>query len=591
MNSPKTFTELESYLNREQYGDFPMFQRRFSSEPHQQSIFTDYSSDLDFLISYQMDHMFNRYLMWNYVGRESSYQDTGVDWTDLFGIPFFIGLFGLYFHFRRDWKMASVFLVMFIFLGYLTAFYQNQQQPQPRERDYFYVGAFFVFSIWIALGIKGILELIQEYFAEKKFLKPLMIATLLVGFIVVPVNMIRANWFEHNRDDNYVPWDYAYNLLQSVEPNAILFTNGDNDTFPLWYLQDVEGVRQDVRIANLSLLNTNWYIKQLKNNTPHGAQKVKFTFTDSEIDQLGPSRWEPQMMTLDVPKDIIAKFNVKDSSVIKTGKLTWRMNHTVQFGNVQAIRTQDMVVLDIIHEAKWERPVYFAVTCSDDSKIGLDDYLQMEGMAMKLVPKKSPSRASELINEPVLRKQLFEEPQGYSKTYQPGFKFRGLNSKDIFFDENHERLTQNYRNAYMRLAIYYLGQNKDQQAIETLDIMDKKIPRSVIPIDFRIKHDVAKIYYSADASEKYEVYAKEVIADAKKSLAANPRNFTSYYNPYELLLTHYENLGMYKDAVELLNQLQSYVPGDDNVRLLANKFRKLGGMDTLEVVPRRLETR
>lgn len=581
MNSPKTFTELESYLNREQYGDFPTFKRRFSNEPHQQLIYTNYSSDLDFLLRYQMDHMFNRYLFWNYIGRISTYQDSGVDWKDLFGIPFFIGLFGLYFHFRKDWKMASVFLVMFIFLGYLTAFYQNQQEPQPRERDYFYVGAFFVFSLWIAFGMRGLIELLNEKFDKIKNLKPATVILLLFGFITVPANMLRANYFEHDRSRNYVPWDYAYNLLQSVAPNAILFTNGDNDTFPLWYLQDVEGVRRDVRIANLSLLNTPWYIKQLKNTSPYGAQKVEMSFTDEEIDQLTVQRWEPVEMSIPVSQDVIKEWGITDTSVIRKGKITWLMKNPVQYGNIKAIRVQDLAVLDIIMQSKWKRPVYFAMTCSDDSKLSLDDYLQMEGVALRVVPKKFDAQSFDYINEPITRKQLFDEPEGFSKTYRPGFKFRGLNDKTIFFDENHERLVQNYRNTFLRLAIHYLYSKKDStKAVETLNMMEKKIPRSVIPIDYRIQHDIARLYYAAGDKKQYKIYAKEVIDIAKKALERNPQDYSSWNNPYDILLTHYENLKMYKDALDLLNRLSSYLPYDETIKIMMNKYRKLAGIDT-----------
>lgn len=273
LNSPKTFSELVSYLNREQYGDAPLFQRRYSMEPQHQAIYRNYSSDLDFFWNYQMDHMFNRYMLWNYAGRSSTMQDDGVDWSKLLGIPFFLGLFGVFYHFRRDWKMASVYLVLFLTLGYIMSIYFNMQQPQPRERDYFYTGALFVFSIWIGLGVRGTLDFVREKFLNTKFLKPVLSLVMIVAFVAVPVNMLSKNYFSNDRSKNYLPWDYAYNLLQSVAPNGILFTNGDNDTFPLWYLQDVEGVRQDVRVVNLSLLNTPWYILQMKNTEPHGAQK------------------------------------------------------------------------------------------------------------------------------------------------------------------------------------------------------------------------------------------------------------------------------------------------------------------------------
>lgn len=590
MNSPKTFTELESYLNREQYGDFPMFKRRFSNEPHQQKIYTDYSSDLDFLWTYQMNHMFNRYLLWNYVGRESTYQDSGVDWKDLFGIPFFIGLFGLYYHFKRDWKMGSVFLVMFIFLGYLTAFYQNQQEPQPRERDYFYVGAFFVFSIWIALGMNGLIELIKEKFDKIKAINPIIAGFIVFGFIVVPVNMLNANYFEHNRARNYVPWDYAYNLLQSVAPNAILFTNGDNDTFPLWYLQDVEGVRRDVRIANLSLLNTNWYIKQLKNTTPHGAPKIDISFTDEEIDQLSPMKWEPRELQIEVPPDVIKEFGVTDTSIIRTGRLKWTMKNSVTFGQTPAIRTQDLVCLDIIMQSKWKRPVYYAVTCSDDSRLSLDDYLQMEGMAMRVVPKKNPSPSLEYVNEEILSKNLMDENVNISKNFQSGFLFRGLNDKTIFFDENHERLTQNYRNAFIRLALHFLYQKKDKaKVVETLDVMEKRIPRNVIAMDYRIKHDVAKIYYNADAKKQYEELAYEVIESAKRAIEKNPRDFSSWYNPYDILLTHYDYLKKYNEAVSLLMGLQALLPNDTQIQELIKQYKKEAGMDTTEIAGKEIK--
>lgn len=590
MNSPKTFTELESYLNREQYGDFPIWKRRYSNEPHQTGVFTNYSSDFDFLWNYQINHMFNRYLFWNYIGRESNDQDAGVNFTQMFGIPFLLGLFGLYYHYRKDWKMASVFLVMFIFLGYLTAFYQNQQEPQPRERDYFYVGAFFVFSLWIGLGVRGIIEILEEKFAGQNLLKPIVFGVIGVGFLAVPVNMAKTEWFWHDRSRNYVPWDYAYNMLQSAAPNAIIFTNGDNDTFPLWYLQNVQGVRRDVRIANLSLLNTNWYIKQLKNTRPFGAPEVKLSFTDEEIDQMSPVRWEAQEVSVPVSDEVIKEFGITDSSVVKNKKLTWMMQPAAQFGEIQAVRVQDLVVLDIIAQAQWKRPVYFAVTVSDDSKISLDDYLSMEGMAWRVVPKKNPNRNIEYVNEPILRKQLMDEPQGYNKLYQPGFKFRGLNDSTIFFDENHVRLVQNYRNAYIRLSLHYLYVDKDKnKVIETLDMMEKKVPRHVIPMDYRIKHDVAKLYFNVGAMNQYKAFAKEVIAEAKKRLEINPRDFNNWYNPYDILITHYDNLGMYKEGLAVAEQLKSYIPNDSNVDQLVEHFKSMVNGSKEEIAKEKLQ--
>ena len=382
-NEPDTFPELEKYLNREQYGDFPIFKRRFSSEPHQQGIYTNYSSDLDFFYRYQMNHMMTRYWLWNYAGREGWVQDDGSDVApfnsvanvigkviavnfngdvkdSLFGIPFLIGLFGIYYHFKRDWKMASIFMVMFILMGYLTAFYQNQQQPQPRERDYFYVGMFFVFSIWIAIGVRGLVDLAKEKIKSKTYSNAAVTGILIFSFILVPVRMVQANYFTHDRSRNWVPWDYSYNILQSAEPGAVLFTNGDNDTFPLWYLQDVEGIRRDVKIVNLSLLNTDWYVKQLKHNDPYGVGTVKIRIPDARInpDDLRPMQWSPTDITIATPKiatpeqlsgneetkkteykeqldKIIKEYAIKDTSVLAAGKMTWKMPNTLSFGDVK----------------------------------------------------------------------------------------------------------------------------------------------------------------------------------------------------------------------------------------------------------------
>jgi hypothetical protein len=496
-NEPNTFTELVSYLNREQYGDFPTFKRRFTAESHQTGVYTNYSSDFDFFWNYQMHHMKTRYLLWNYAGRESWTQDAGANIApfnsignffgkiinvrfegdvkdSLFAVPLLLGLFGIYYHFRRDWKMAAVFMVMFILLGYLTAFYQNQQQPQPRERDYFYVGAFFVFSIWIAIGIYGLAQLLLTRLQNVKYRNAAVVSLLAVSFVLVPVKMLDANYFTHDRSNNWVPWDYAYNLLQSCAPNAVLFTNGDNDTFPLWYLQDVEGVRRDVKVANLSLLNTSWYIKQLKNNDPYNVGTVNIRLSDEQIDRIRPVQWEPVDVTIKVPppgegnlpRDVVQRFNIQDPSIIEQGHITFRMDNTLTVGNIKAVRVQDLMVKEIIEANNWERPIVFAVTVSDDGKIGTQDYLKMEGMGQRLVPERR-TQNEEFLNPVIMREQLFNEPEGYSKDYRPGFKFRSLNDPGVFLDENHTRMTQNYRNAFLRLAMYHAVNNQNALAIES----------------------------------------------------------------------------------------------------------------------------
>jgi len=605
-NEPDTFPELEKYLNREQYGDFPIFKRRFTSEPHQQGVYSNYSSDVDFFYRYQMNHMMTRYWLWNYAGREGWVQDDGANVApfnfignifgkliavnfegkfkdSLLGIPFLIGLFGIYYHFKRDWKMASIFMVMFILLGYLTAFYQNQQQPQPRERDYFYVGAFFVFSIWIALGVRGLVDLVQKYIKKESYGNAAVVGVLAFTFVIIPIKMLDANYHTHDRSRNWVPWDYSYNILQSTASNGILFTNGDNDTFPLWYLQDVEGVRRDIKVVNLSLLNTDWYVKQLKHNDPYGVGTIKIRIPDARInpDDLRPTQWSPTDITIPAPRagnqeeflEIINEYAIKDTSVLNSGKMTWKMSNTLTFGDIKAIRVQDIMVKEIVEANNWERPIYFAVTCSDDSKIGLQDYLKMEGMTFRIVPEKRKP-GSEFINEEIVKAQL-QGNTAASKSFQPGFRFTGLNDPTIFFDENHTRMVQNYRNAFMRLAVHYRSTGDNQKLISTLNDMNEKLPYKVLGMDNGLLFEVANLYFYAGAKEKFTEISKDVETRALRDLEKNPEDVQSYYNPYRLLIEIYENTEQHDKLLEIWKKLEIMFPNDPTVKSNIEKYQQM----------------
>ncbi len=577
-NSPDNFKDLVYYLNREQYGDFPIFKRRFSDEPMHRVTFTDYSSDLDFWWNYQMNHMFNRYLLWNFAGRESTVQDSGVKWSELWGIPFIIGLLGLYSHFRKDWKLASWLVILFLFMGYLTAFYQNQQQPQPRERDYFYAGAYFVFAIWIALGSKELIELVIEKVKDFKLknITAYSLAALLILFI--PVHMLRANYFTHDRSENWLPWDLSYDLLQSCKPDAVLFTGGDNDTFPLWYLQYVEGVRRDVRVVCLSLANTNWYLKQLKDDQPYGDKKVKFQMSDTQLDNIQPMQWEPHVVSIPVSKDAIKKFDVTDSSVIKTGVMSFRVPNTIQFGNVKGIRVQDIAVLDIIRSNNWERPIYFASTCSNDSYIGLQDYLKLEGLTYRVVPQKSPER-SDYIDVALLQKEFLRPDSSItiSKDYSPGFLFRNLNNKNVFYTDMEDGLIQNYRNIFVRLAAYYQSSlQNNKMALKTLDVMEEKIPRENISMDYRLLYNVGNIYYNAGDFDKFKKIAAEVEPSAVANLKNSVYETNSPFNSFSMLTDIYIKLKEYDKAVDILNQLKSYYPNDPGLDKEIERIKQMG---------------
>ena len=565
-NNPNTLTRLESYLNREQYGDAPLVKRRYSNEQQHQGIYTKYSSDSDFLWRYQIDHMFLRYFLWQYAGIEGDWQDAGVNWKQLYGIPLLFGLFGCYYHFKKDKKMWFVFMTFFMIMGIVLAFYFNMQEPQPRERDYFFVGSFFVFSLWIGMGALGLLDLVRENMKNQKAQIYAAGGVLLFSVAMVPANMLRTNYKDADRTGDYVAWDYSYNLLQSCEPEAILFTNGDNDTFPLWYLQDVEGVRRDIRIVNLSLVNTSWYILQLKNETPHGAKKVPISISDAQIETLEPIQWEPRKMALPVPQSAVNQFvalgdaskqtSLIDTSITNSGVIRFTFPNTMTFGNVKAIRVQDIITWDIISTNRWQRPIYFAVTSTPDSKIGLDKYFRMDGLAMKLIPVASQSEEG-IIVDTILASNLYNSPAGFSKTFQRGYKYRGLGDSTIYFDENVTRLTMNYRNAFLRLALYYINQAHDNpKAIAALDSMESKIPRHVTPIDYRLEYDVANFYNYAGEKGKYREYSDDVIAKVQQIIKTNPHEALNQYNPYTLLLSIYEAREEYEKAIDLLNTIK-----------------------------------
>ena len=587
-NNPNSFSRLITYLDREQYGDFPIFKRRWSGEPQHTSTWTNYTSDLDFFWRYQMNHMFNRYVAWNFIGREAFYQDAGVSWKHLFGIPFLIGLLGLYFHFKNDWKMASVFLILFILMGYLTAFYQNQQEWQPRERDYFYAGAYFVFALWIGLGVRGLLDLAETNLAVPQQSTAASVAILALGVILIPGRMLEENYHTHDRSKNWLPWDYSYNLLQSCVPNSILFTNGDNDTFPLWYLQDVEGIRRDVRIVNLSLVNTEWYIKQLKYNEPYGTPKVKITLTDNYIDQLQLVPWKAQDVTVPVPKSAIDEYHVTDTSVISHGSITFRMKPTLQYGSASAVRAQDIMVREIVMQNAWQRPIYFANTCGPDTKDGMDDYLRMEGFAARLVPQKRSANPNVpyFIDEQSLRKNLFNENSGYSKTFEPGFKFRGLNDSTIFFDANEQNMAQNYRGSFLMLATYYLYQNQDKQnCIQALDRMEQVIPRSVIQIDPRQEYSMLMAYSNAGDTAKFQVIAKDLQQNALARLAESSGDANETNTLYQILVGVYDMTGQYAEAASLLEGLLPTYPNDPNLRREIDRYKSMAGQQQKQPTP------
>jgi hypothetical protein len=452
-NDPSNWQRMLAYLNREQYGDEAQLKNAvtlFFGEPNRKyleslekigaaagSAGDPWKGHWTFFWKYQIVDMYIRYFNWQFIGINISKITRVVTLDGLYAVPFLAGLWGALHHFFKDWKKASALLALFIIMSLGLVIYQNQDYMQPRERDYFYVGSFFIFAIWIGFGLASILESLKEYSLYRKLILPVAIAAF-----IIPVMELNANFFLSNRSDNYVAWDYSKNILESCDQNGILFTNGDNDTFPVWYLQEVEGIRKDVQVINLSLLNTGWYIGQLKENIPEYIR-----YTDQQIDEYFDQhnmtsdgfmrRYWPEERTLELP--------TADGS----GKIEWKLGPTM---NVQVqgkpegfIKIQDQMVLEIVAynaQMNWKRPIYFAVTVGSSNFIGLDEWMRMDGLCFRLVDYKADKGIDpEVVYERILGRYLSS--------------YRNLGNADIYYDDNIQRLLQNYRSAFLQLAIFY----------------------------------------------------------------------------------------------------------------------------------------
>lgn len=534
-NDPSTLPKAVSYLNREQYGDWSIMDRgeslknstyanRWTNNPKSPN-----SGDIkDFVWNYQFKEMYFRYFAWQFIGRGDNNWpmytkanpkkpgDTGRYIKSLDGInpykytlplAFFIGLFGIFFHFKRDWKRALAVLSLFAATGIMIILYLNQYDPQPRERDYSYAGSFFSFSIWIGIGVAGILEYIREFVTDKEFFKPLAIGALGAIMIFMPINMLAKDFKEHNRSGNYVAWDYAYNMLNSCEPYGIIFTNGDNDTFPLWYLQEVENVRKDVRVVNLSLLNTGWYIKQLRDYDPPIALKM----TDEDIKNVMPVRWSAKELKIEGP-------NSTDKELIWELKPTYRGRF---------LRVQDIMIYRIIEAVKWEKPVYFAVTVSDDNRIGLDPYLQMEGMVFKLHPEKVPQIHYERMKQNIMPSDnvdfVIRTPEQFEEYIASGFgvyHYRNMNNPEVHFNFNIQRLVQNYRAGFLQLAIQNIRKQpeRNEETLEILLTMDDTFPPEYLPYNNdNLELQVAQLYSMLGQEEEFRKRLKNLQTRDKQS--------------------------------------------------------------------------
>ncbi|MFK7844228.1 MAG: DUF2723 domain-containing protein [Rhodothermales bacterium] len=615
-NDPEDAESIVSYLKREQYGSTPLltgnsfdnetqqidpekevfFPRRYSPTPLHMRYYAQFDSDSEFFWKYQINNMYVRYFLWNFAGRASDVQDapaiTGIPILDppeygadrfvqtpserssrnvYFALPLLLGLFGGVYHFRRDWKRAFSVFVLFFVTGIGIILYLNQTPYQPRERDYAYVASFFAFSIWVGIGATGILQLLLEALSAKERSSG-TITNILYGvsallFLCVPLWMTTQNYHDHNRSGRYVAPEYAYNMLHSVEDDAILITNGDNDTFPLWYLQEVEQERQDVRVVNISLLNTPWYIKQLKNQSSRDSAPLPFSMTNDRIEELEIIPWKPDQLSLPVDLDQIlgsseVPIAIEDTSLLES-PMTWTLNGRPYSDQFNLLYVSDQALLDIlITNAKdgWKRPIYYAVTVSQDGQLDLENYFQLEGQAFRIVPIKH--------NELLGRAIPSITPENLKK-----FKFTNLDNPDVYFDENIRRMVDNYRNVFVQTAQTMYNSGDIAGAAELLDFLMEKIPFEVIPGTERSHLIVARAYQLVEENSKaVEIWKKAepiVLSNLKQAGTQAALDQTARF--MQMIQIGYMEVGDYDAASAFTNQIADAI-GDQSYRKTAEEF-------------------
>ena len=513
-----------------------------------------FGQNLKFFFEYQIGWSYFRYFMWNFAGRQNDFMnmdgnsvngnwESGIKFIDnmrlnkknskimppdylknnkgknhYYFLPLILGLLGMFFHFKNNKQDAQAVLLFFLFTGVLIIIYLNVVPFQPRERDYAYVGSFYAFSIWIGLGVLALYEFLKNKMPEKIG----MITAIIIAFFSTPVLMASENWDDHDRSGRFTAIEVAKNYLNSCEKNAILFTNGDNDTFPLWYAQEVEGIRTDVKVVNLSLFNTPWYIDQMKRasyeaapipssleHEDYRAGKKDYTLIKEDykghqnvkdvINFINSNRKKHKINTsaglrnycptrklkLKVDKEKAKLFVPEEYHQNIVNEIKWKIKGGGIYKN-------KLMVLDILAHFNWDRPIYFAITVGRDNFMGLEKYFQLEGLAYRLVPYSASSLDGQtgIVNIEKMYERLMNQ-----------FKWGGLNDADLYFDETNSRMVMNFRNNYARLAEALYQKGDSARALNVVNKCIKEFSNNVARYSY-FSIPIIDVYYRVGEFEK-----------------------------------------------------------------------------------------
>ena len=541
--------------------------------------------NIKFFFRYQLNFMYWRYFMWNFAGRQNDLQGsgeiehgnwiTGIPFIDnwlvgdqsllpqelkdnkghnvFYCLPLLLGIIGLLWQAYRGQKGVQQFWVVF-FLFFMTGIaivlYLNQTPSQPRERDYAYAGSFYAFAIWVGMGVAGIIKLLQDYAKMKELPTSVLVSVLC---LLVPIQMASQTWDDHDRSGRYVCRDFGANYLESCEPNAILFTNGDNDTFPLWYAQEVEGIRTDVRVCNTSYLQTDWYADQMKKQA-YESEPLPISWTHDEYVQgtrdfayIFPMTDKPihlntalEFVRSDDPKykkipgfsqplDYIPSGTLIypiDSVALAQGGLLKNMDvpvpakeMTINLKGKDALGKQELLVLNMLQTNDWKRPMYYAITVSPDQFVKLDPYFQQTGMAYQIVPMQTQNTVKAINSE-----KMFDNVMNK-------FKWGGVDKPGIYLDENVMRMCKSYRMVlFGKLAATLIHEGKNDKALQALDKCMEVLPPENVPLDYS-GLTIGESYYLLGEKEKGHNVLKAIGDNSLRNLnwyfRLTPKQFAS----------------------------------------------------------------
>lgn len=522
-----------------------------------------FGENIRFFFRYQVGHMYFRYFMWNFAGRQNDIQGhggtlygnwlSGVKFVDemrlgsqdnlpdrfasnkarntYYFLPLLLGLLGIFFQYNRGKegkKSLWVVFLMFFMTGLAIVIYLNQYPHQPRERDYAYAGSFYAFTIWIGLGVLAISETLKKYMKEPLAGGIAGLATL----ILVPGIMAAENWDDHDRSGRYTARDLGANYLKTCQPNGIIFTNGDNDTFPLWYNQEVEGVRTDVRVCNLSYLQTDWYISQMKRQAYESAP-LPFSLNEDQYRQgtrdiiylmdnprisrdfiglkeavnfIADDNPATKLQQADnaayLPKKVL-KFKVDKDAVIRNNVVRPQDYDkivdtiTIDLTNKSYLPKDEMMILDLLATNNWERPIYWAITVGSNKYMNLQDYFQVEGFGYRFVPLKGEGSEDRMSFGTVATDLMYDNLMNK-------FEYGNMNDPSVYIDENNARMMTNIRNSFNRLATGLVNEGKQDSAVAVIDRCFELIPQDIVPFEF-FSLGLIENYFRAGAPEKGRV--------------------------------------------------------------------------------------